>query len=58
MKIKLPAIEKHIEDIVGESESAGEMKVKFTHLAEIIKDAAEDLTHKKEGGIDATASNS
>ncbi len=57
-KIALPSLEDHVQEILLQSESEGEMRVKFDHLAAIIKDAAHQVNEEKGEIIDATASSS
>ncbi|MDT8863039.1 DEAD/DEAH box helicase [Alkalihalobacillus sp. MEB130] len=58
-KIDLPSVEDHVQDILLQSDSEGEMRIKFDHLAAIMNDAAEEAANaNEEDPIDATASSS
>jgi SNF2 family DNA or RNA helicase len=58
-KIELPSVEEHVQDILLQSDSEGEMRIKFEHLAAIMNEAAEEAAKvKEEDPIDATASSS
>ncbi|NEU29624.1 DEAD/DEAH box helicase [bacterium LRH843] len=57
-KIELPSIEEHVQDILLQSESEGEMQVKFNHLAAIMNQAAEEVAKKEEEIADAAVSSS
>ncbi|WP_062048166.1 DEAD/DEAH box helicase [Bacillus sp. JCM 19034] len=52
-KIELTNVEEHVQDILLTSENEGEMRIKFDHLAAIMKEA-----NGEEGDIDATVSSS
>ncbi|MFC0470977.1 DEAD/DEAH box helicase [Halalkalibacter kiskunsagensis] len=58
-KINLPSVEDHVQDILLQSDSEGEMRIKFDHLAAIMNDAAQEAanSNEEESG-DATASSS
>jgi SNF2 family DNA or RNA helicase len=51
-KIELPAIEEHVKDILIHSDSEGEMRIKFDHLASIMN---EERGSVEDGDYDATA---
>ncbi|MCK0472581.1 DEAD/DEAH box helicase [Halalkalibacter sp. APA_J-10(15)] len=53
-KIDLNGVEDHVQDILLSSESEGEMRIKFDHLAAIMNEANDD----KEDDMNATASSS
>ncbi|ARK31422.1 DEAD/DEAH box helicase [Halalkalibacter krulwichiae] len=58
-KIDLPAVEDHVQDILLHSDTEGEMRIKFDHLAAIMNEAAAEAANlKEEDQIDATASSS
>ncbi|GAE36306.1 DEAD/DEAH box helicase [Halalkalibacter akibai] len=58
-KIELTSVENHVQDILLQSDSEGEMRIKFDHLAAIMNEAAEEAANaKEEDPIDATASSS
>ncbi|GAE28433.1 DNA/RNA helicases [Halalkalibacter wakoensis JCM 9140] len=58
-KIDLPSVEEHVQDILLHSDSEGEMRIKFDHLAAIMNEAQEEAVNSnEEESIDATASSS
>lgn len=57
-KIALPSVEEHVQDILLQSDSEGEMRIKFDHLAAIMNQAAEEAAERKDEPIDAAASSS
>ncbi|MCM3762725.1 DEAD/DEAH box helicase [Alkalihalobacillus oceani] len=57
--LEFSGIEDHVQEILLESESEGEMRIKFDHLTAIMNEAASEVQAKeKEGNIDATVSGS
>ncbi|WP_100404782.1 DEAD/DEAH box helicase [Bacillus solitudinis] len=54
-KIELPSIEEHVNDILIHSDSEGEMRIKFEHLASIMN---EERRQEEDGDYDATATSS
>ncbi|TWI55984.1 SNF2 superfamily DNA/RNA helicase [Halalkalibacter nanhaiisediminis] len=54
----LPSIEEHVQDILLQSDSEGEMRIKFDHLAAIMNETKEQVTEKKDELSGATASSS
>ncbi|ADC48404.1 Snf2/Rad54 family helicase [Alkalihalophilus pseudofirmus OF4] len=57
-KIDLTSIEEHVKDIIVQSESDGEVKIKLDHLAAIMNEAQSMRTNEEEGELGATATNS
>ncbi len=57
-RIQLPAIEEHVHDILLDSDTGGEMKIKFNHLAAIMNEAAKERAERKGESYDATATSS
>ena len=55
-KLELSSLEEHVSDILLNSDSDGEIRVKMEHLSAIINQVANE--ENEEGSIDATASNS
>ncbi|MCM3715270.1 DEAD/DEAH box helicase [Halalkalibacter oceani] len=55
--LEFSGIEEHVQEILLESESEGEMRIKFDHLAAIMNEAASEARDKEEN-IDATGSGS
>ncbi|WP_088104702.1 DEAD/DEAH box helicase [Halalkalibacter urbisdiaboli] len=54
-KIELPAIEEHMKDILMNSDSDGEVKIKLDHLASIMNEQRDQL---EDGDYDAAATSS
>ncbi len=47
-KIELPDLDEHVNNIIEQSSSDGEMKIKFDHLAAVINEAQEELKTENE----------
>jgi SNF2 family DNA or RNA helicase len=47
-KIELPDLDEHVNNIIEQSSSDGEMKIKFDHLAAVINEAQEELKSENE----------